>query len=580
MSSEARNARVRPLISAAALVLTAVVIGGCAWGTTQPAQNVSPTTAKLTGTVTDLEDGTATYWFEYGVTKQYGSKTPDRTMQISDRLEHPVSEDVDGLRPGTTYHFRLCAQDPPAGILCGSDRKLRTSDGPQHLAVTTSPSLYPAFDPGVPDYVTRCNDGPVDVNVEAPVDTEVSVDGGPDRNGEFTTTVPLRADQAFAFKTMTDTGTSTYHVRCLPDGFPNFTYEKNGPIDGPTAWKWYLVMPQGYGAIFDGNGVPIWWLRDSGLNLLKLLPDGTLDYTTGPTGDKALRISNLEGATLNTLQTAGSPLDTHDYQLLANGNYLLMTYKQRANPTDLTAYGGPPDGIVEDAELQEVQPDGTVVWTWNSKDHVSLAETSHWWSTLISQTTDNVYDVAHINAAVVDGDSIVISLRHTDGIYKIDRNTGEVIWKLGGTTTPKSLTVLNDPYAANPLGGQHDAMIRSDGTLTAHDNGQLQGRPPRTVQYQINEGAGTAKLINSVSDSGVPAAVCCGSARLSNSGSWIVSWGGVGTTPHPVAEYAPDGSRTFALTFPGGFSYRATPVATGQLTRAEIRAGMDAQHPR
>ncbi len=289
---------------------------------------------------------------------------------------------------------------------CGEDMTFRTSEGPQRLSIQTAPSLSPPFDPGVPDYVTRCNDGPVDVIVEAPVDTEVSVDGGPDRNSKFTTTVPLRSDQAFSFQTKTDTGTSTYHVRCLPSGFSNFTFEKNGPIDGPTAWKWYMVTPQGFGAIFDGNGVPIWWLHDAGLSNLKLLPDGTLAYTTGPTGDKAVRISNLDATPLNTLRTTGSPLDTHDYQLLPNGNYLLMTYKSRANPTDLTAYGGPSNGIVEDAELQEVKPDGSVVWTWNSKDHISLSETGNWWSDmLIPQTTDNVYDVVHMNAAVVDGDS-------------------------------------------------------------------------------------------------------------------------------------------------------------------------------
>ncbi len=156
-----------------------------------------------------------------------------------------------------------------------------------------------------------------------------------------------------------------------------------------------------------------------------------------------------------------------------------------------------------------------------------------------------------------------------------------MVWKLGGTPTPESLTVLNDPHAANPLGGQHDAMIRADGTLTAHDNGQYQGRPPRTVQYEIDEAAGTARLINSISDPNVPAAVCCGSARLSNSGSWLAAWGGAGPpNPHPVTEYAPDGSRTFVLTFPGTWSYRAAPVGTGQLTRSEIRAGMESQHPR
>jgi hypothetical protein len=396
----------RPLITAVLLALAAMLLGSCAWGVTQSADNVGATKATLNGLVAETSDGTATYWFEYGPTTIYGSETTHRSVDLAAGGTQAVSEDLSGLHPESKYHFRLCAKESDATQsqkVCGEDDTFTTDSGPSQLAIATDPGIYPEFDAGVPDYVTRCNDGPVDVSVAAPVDTEVSVDGGPDQNGEFTTNVPLQANQAFSFKTTTDTGTSTYHVRCLPNGFPAYTFEKEGPIDGPTAWKWYLVTPSGWGAIYDGNGVPIWWLRDSGINTLKWLADGTLAFTTGPNGGKALQINDLGANVLNTLTTSGTPLDPHDYQLLPNGNYLLMSYKARSNPTDLTAYGGPPDGIVEDAELQEVKPDGTVVWTWNSKDHIGLEETGHWWDDLLlPQTNDNVYDVVHMNAAVVD----------------------------------------------------------------------------------------------------------------------------------------------------------------------------------
>ena len=179
--------------------------------------------------------------------------------------------------------------------------------------------------------------------------------------------------------------------------------------------------------------------------------------------------------------------------LLPNGNYMLMTYKPRANPTDLTSSTAvPPTGSSRTPSCRRSRP------TERSSGPGTARTTSASTRPTICRRLadpadhDNVFDVVHMNAAVVDGDSIVISLRHTDGIYKIDRDTGEMVWKLGGTPTPESLTVLNDPHAANPLGGQHDAMIRGDGTLTAHDNGQYQGGPPRTVHYEIDEDAGTA----------------------------------------------------------------------------------------
>ena len=31
------------------------------------------------------------------------------------------------------------------------------------------------------------------------------------------------------------------------------------------------------------------------------------------------------------------------------------------------------------AELQQVSPNGQLLWDWKSQDHISLAETGRWW---------------------------------------------------------------------------------------------------------------------------------------------------------------------------------------------------------
>ena len=64
---------------------------------------------------------------------------------------------------------------------------------------------------------------------------------------------------------------------------------------------------------------------------------------------------------------------------------------------------------------------------------------------------------------------MIASFRHLDAVYKISKSTGKIVWKLGGTTTPKSLTVKDDPRAYT-LGAQHDARLLPDGTLTVFDN--------------------------------------------------------------------------------------------------------------
>jgi hypothetical protein len=403
------------------------------------------------------------------------------------------------------------------------------------------------------------------------------------RNGTFTTEVPLQANQRFSFDVSTGAGNTTHHVRCLPDDFPEWTFEEFGAAD----WQWYIVAPSTggprYTIVFDGHGVPVWWFQGTGGDS-KYLDDGTLAWVQGTMGnDPRYQIRALDGTLLNTVRTVDTALDDHDLQLLPNGNYMVMSYKPRAGTVDLTAYGGPADAAVLDAELQEVEPDGDLVWSWNSETHIGLDETDHWWDDFVLANPTRFgpgHDVVHINSVEVTNGSVVASMRHTDGIYKIDRSTGDIVWKLGGTTTPESLTVIGDPLGADPLGGQHDARTLADGTLTVHDNGTNKGRPPRAVRYEIDETAGTATLLESVSDPDAPAAGCCGSARRSASGSWVASWGGLGNTEHPVSEFKADGTQTFKLLFPGEFSYRANPVPFGELGRADLRDGMDAQHPR
>ena len=83
-------------------------------------------------------------------------------------------------------------------------------DQPQ---ITTDPALYPAFDPSVPDYVIRCADAPIHVNVSAPDGTTVAVDRQPPASGSFTVDVRRDTGQEFPFTVATPSGSATYFAR-------------------------------------------------------------------------------------------------------------------------------------------------------------------------------------------------------------------------------------------------------------------------------------------------------------------------------------------------------------------------------
>jgi hypothetical protein len=290
-------------------------------------------------------------------------------------------------------------------------------------------------------------------------------------------------------------------------------------------------------------------------------------------------IHRLDGSLVREVNAVGGPVtDIHDLQLLPNGHYLLGGQVIKHH-VDTSAYGGSSDADVIGFEIQEVTPGGKLVWHWDSLDHIGPAQTPMtYWNQVVQQPEP--YDIQHWNSLEVEsGNRLLLSFRNLDGVYEINRTTGNVIWKLGGTPTPKSLTVLNDPFGSYPLGAQHDARRLPDGTITIHDNFTYQNRQPRAVRYQIDPQAGTAKLVESVTDPDAASSQCCGSARKLPSGGWLIGWGRTptgGPVNRFIGGYDSSGHRIFELQLPYGFFYRAFPVPTGEITADQLRRGMNA----
>ena len=93
---------------------------------TGAAASVTTTTAELTGTI-DALGAQATYHFEYGLTTDYGSRVPTGGDGVagSERTPRKVSRSIKGLQPGTTYHYRLVANNE-MGEAFGEDRTFTT----------------------------------------------------------------------------------------------------------------------------------------------------------------------------------------------------------------------------------------------------------------------------------------------------------------------------------------------------------------------------------------------------------------------------------------------------------------------
>jgi Arylsulfotransferase (ASST) len=466
---------------------------------------------------------------------------------------------------------------------------------------STQPSLYPSFSRSITYYVTRCANSPVSVTATVVKSDRISVDGQPAKGGTFTTSVPLTAGQEFLI-TIANAGGQhgvTYHVRCLPSDFPNWTAQKTGT----TQAAFYLVTPNlavpapHYVAMFDPNGTPRWWLKtgSAGSEDAKVLPDGNLAWSFPVQPNPSVEVT-LAGSQVRTFPASGSySIDFHDLRVMPNGTYFRSVVQQIT--ADTTWCGGGAGTTIMDPLLQEIDSTGNLVWSWDVAAHIPITEVQPEWFPECrgGGTASTPGDPYHFNSIDLKGTNAVVSFRHLDAVYQINNvptsnqsnlPASNIVWKLGGSTRSDntSLTVLNDPEftAAGGFSGQHDAGMLSDGTVTLYDDqSRHSGAAPRGVRYQISPpsgtAAGTASLLEQITDSAITNSPYTGSARKLAGGNWVIAWGG---NPQ-VGEYTPQGTRVFWLSFDSPrFSYRAYPVTSAQYSDAQLTSGMNTQFPR
>lgn len=241
--------------------------------------------------------------------------------------------------------------------------------------------------------------------------------------------------------------------------------------------------------------------------------------------------------------------DLHECLLTSRATALIVVY----NPIrwDLTTGGGDEVGTALDGIVQELDIEtGRVLFEWHSLDHIGLDEA-------IGEPPDDTdvpWDYFHLNAIEADDNGdLILSARNSNGIYKIERTTGRVLWRLNGTRSDFAMG------EGTPFAYQHDARVHPNGELTLFDNAESdQGKegeiPSRGVVLRLDEEARTATLVREYLHPTGVLSVSQGNMQVLPNGNVFIGWGSA-----PVfSEFDAEGNFLFNGRFPtGANSYRA-----------------------
>lgn len=291
--------------------------------------------------------------------------------------------------------------------------------------------------------------------------------------------------------------------------------------------------PENWLVIMDGLGQPVFTKTQSASFFDFKTQYGLLTYFNQATG--YFEVLDKDYQLVDTWQAVNEATDNHDLQLLDNGNALLLVYKPYIY--DLTAYGGHVTATVYSCVIQEIKPDKTLAWEWDGLNYNPISDTNR-------SLTTPVVDYDHCNAVELDNDgNILLSSRHLDQITKIDKQTGNVIWKLGGKSN--QFTFVNDTGFAL----QHDIRRLPSSHITIFDNGTPSRGYSRAVEFEIDE---ANKIITKTWEYIGPFAFCCGNAQRLENGNTFINFG----PGHPtIREVTPEGEVVFEADT--NFSYRS-----------------------
>ncbi len=266
----------------------------------------------------------------------------------------------------------------------------------------------------------------------------------------------------------------------VPTDFPVF--RPNIMTDGCGSGRIFLANYTGtpYIMILENDGTPYYYQRiEEKSQDFKVQPNGLL--TRRVRGDLNAFIGyDSTFAVVDTFQCVnGFRTDPHELCMTEDGGYYLVALGYRRVDMSRIVTGGQKNAQLVDNHIQGFDRDHNLVFQWLCTDYFNVRDA------VFENLRQNTIDYVHINSIAVDYDGhLVISSRHLCEVTKINRQTGELLWRLGGENN--QFTFVNDPHGLNY---QHDArpVPGKPGHYTVFDNGNF--RIPsfsRAVEFKLD----------------------------------------------------------------------------------------------
>ena len=391
--------------------------------------------------------------------------------------------------------------------------------------------------------------------------------------------------------TSSDGAQSDYFVRCLPHDFPHMKFTSKVTPDAGYYLLGSTPMLGGsgtYNMVLNSAGTPVWYhTTGTGIALTELPAPNVLVYSAPLPGESYLDanhryvVHDLAKGTKQDIVALGMATDQHEVQPTGGGKFIIFA-GDMVTGVDMSSRGITNTKAISDCVLQEFNPDGSLAWQWRASEHVDpVTECTDFFPMTIGGQP--VMDVYHCNSVAQDpSGNLLLSMRHTDGLYMISRATGAVMWKLGGAV-PNKDTKVHIKVTGDAYGGffhQHDARLMPNGNITMFDNQTTKDGNARGLELKVNVAAKQASVVWQIQGAATGAAM--GAMQTLADGVRLVTWGIIllGTPKLIMTETDATGAPIRDLTFlTNDIAYRVQKVPMSALNIDLLRGAIASRLP-
>ena len=298
----------------------------------------------------------------------------------------------------------------------------------------------------------------------------------------------------------------------VPSDFPQVVITARGNPAADYIWLENAGQNgQVYKMILDNLGNPVFYQRGEAWDF-KPQKNGVITWGAFTGVDKNFNYVRSYSA------VNGYVTDNHELEVMEDGSYFLIgTLLEAVDMRRFVTNGNPAASVVENV-VQQFTAAGELIFQWRAWDHVDVLSQQGW-----LDPAGVGFDFPHMNSVAVDDDGhILLSSRNNSECTKINRDTGEVLWRLGGTQS--TLTFVNDPLDGPR--NQHSFQALGHGHYLLFDNGNLHNSPAvsRAVEYVVDPVARTATLVWQFRDTPDKYSYYKGNVQRLTNGNTHINW--------------------------------------------------------